>query len=49
MLRRELEARQPTIRREKTSITKATYTNPRYVATQVRSATHSWFGRIAVN
>jgi hypothetical protein len=27
----------------------ATYTNPRQVATQVRSATHSWFGRAAVN
>jgi hypothetical protein len=24
-------------------------TNPRQVATYVRSATHSWFGRVAVN
>jgi hypothetical protein len=30
-------------------MTKATYTNPRQVATYVRSATHSWFGRVAVN
>jgi ABC-type dipeptide/oligopeptide/nickel transport system permease component len=27
----------------------ATYTTPRQVATYVRSATHSWFGRVAVN
>jgi len=32
---------QPTILRENTSMTKATYTNPRHVATYVRSATHS--------
>ena len=30
-------------------MTKATYTKPRHVATYVRSATHSWFGRTAVN
>jgi hypothetical protein len=32
-----------------TSMTNATYTNPRHVATYVRSATHSWFGRPALN
>jgi len=36
-------------RRENTSMTNATYTNPRHVGTYVRSATHSWFGRTAVN
>lgn len=41
--------RQPTIRRENTSMTNATYTNPRHVATYVRSATHSGFGRTAWN
>ena len=30
-------------------MTNATYTNPRHVATYVRSATHSWFGRTALN
>jgi hypothetical protein len=30
-------------------MTNATYTNPRQVATDVRSATHSSFGRTAVN
>jgi hypothetical protein len=48
-LRREVDACQPTIRRENTSMTNATYTNPRHVATYVRSATHSWFGRMAWN
>ena len=42
-------ARQPTIRRENTSITNATYTNPRQVATYVKSATHNWFGCVAEN
>ena len=27
-------------------MTNATYTNPRHVATYVRPATHSWFGRV---
>jgi hypothetical protein len=40
-LRSELAARQPTIRREYTSITNATYTKPRQVATYVRSDTQS--------
>ena len=31
--KQRLDARQPTIRRENTSITNATYTNPRQVAT----------------
>src|SRR5690606_14163371 len=44
----ELDTRQPTIRREYTSITNATYTKPRHVATYVRSETHNWFGRSAV-
>jgi hypothetical protein len=48
-LRSEVDARQPTIRRENTSMTNATYTNPRHMATYVRSATHSWFGRPALN
>jgi len=39
-LRSEVDARQPTIRRENTSTTTATYTNPRQVATYVWSATH---------
>ncbi len=30
-------------------MTNATYTNPRHVATYVRSATPNWFGRAAVN
>jgi hypothetical protein len=30
-------------------MTNATYTKPRHVAMYVRSATHSWFGRMAVN
>ncbi len=34
--------------REKASMMKATYTNPDHVATYVRSATHSWFGLVAV-
>jgi hypothetical protein len=38
-LRSEIDARQPTIRRENMSMTNATYTNPRHVATYVRSAT----------
>lgn len=36
----------PTIRRENTPMTNATY--PRQVATYVRSAIHSWFGRTAL-
>jgi hypothetical protein len=36
----ELDTRQPTMRRENTSITKATKTNPFQVATNVKSATH---------
>ena len=35
------ETRQPTMRRVKTSITNATYTKPRQVATSVKSDTHS--------
>lgn len=34
-------ARQPTMRREKTSITNATYTKPRHVLTYVKSDTHN--------
>jgi hypothetical protein len=30
-------------------MTNATYTKPRHVATSVKSATQSWFGRAAVN
>ena len=37
----EADARQPTIRRAKTSMTNATYTNPRQVATYVKSDTQS--------
>jgi hypothetical protein len=44
-VRSEVDARQPTIRRENASMTNATYTNPRQMETYVRSATHSWFGR----
>ena len=40
-VRNELETRHPTILREKTSMTKATYTKPRQVATYVKSETHS--------
>jgi hypothetical protein len=40
-VRMDAEARHPTIRREKTSTTNATSTNPRHVATNVNSATHS--------
>ena len=42
-------ALQPTMRREKTSITKATYTKPRQGATYVKSANHSAFGLSALN
>ena len=45
----DFETRQPTIRRAKTSMTKATYTNPAQVVTYVISATHSALGRLAVN
>ena len=40
-MRSVVVARQPTIRREKASITKATYTKPRHVATYVKSETQS--------
>lgn len=40
---------QPTMSREKTSMTNATYTNPADVATYVKSATQSWFGLVATN
>lgn len=40
---------QPTILREKISVTNAVYTNPTFVRTYVMSATHSRFGRSAVN
>jgi hypothetical protein len=48
-VRIELLTRQPTIRRAKTSITKATYCHPCHVETYVKSDTHSWFGRSARN
>ena len=38
---RDEETRHPTMRRAKTSITKATYTKPRQVATYVKSEIHS--------
>jgi len=41
-VRSEFDTRQPTMRRANTSITNATYTKPRQVATYVRSATQSW-------
>ena len=44
---RELDTRQPTMAREKTSMTKATYAKPAHVATYVMSATQSWLGRDA--
>src|SRR5690606_37998442 len=40
-LRYDVLARQPTMRRENTSITNATYTKPRHVARYVKSDTHS--------
>jgi len=40
----ELDTRQPTMRRENTSTTNATYAKPAQVATYVMSATQSWFG-----
>ena len=48
-VRIELATLQPTIRRAKTSMTKAAKTTPVQVATQVKSATHNWLGRTAVN
>ena len=44
----EFDTRHPTILRENTSVTKATYTKPAKVATYVMSATQSWFGRSAL-
>ncbi len=41
--------RQPTMRRENTSTTKATYSQPCQVDTYVKSDTHSWLGRCALN
>lgn len=41
--------RQPTMQRENTSITKATYSQPCQVDTYVKSLIHSWFGRCALN
>ena len=48
-LRDEFETRQPTIQRDNTSTTKATYTKPTQVATYVMSVTQSWLGRVAVD
>jgi hypothetical protein len=45
----ELHTRQPTMRLANTSMTKATYSQPRHVDTYVKSETHSWFGRPALN
>lgn len=42
-----METRQPTIRRENTSMADATYTKPRQVATYVRSDPRILFGRAA--
>ena len=39
---------QPTIRRENTSMTNATYTTPDHVEQYVKSATQSWSGPVAV-
>lgn len=44
---RLVEVCQPTMRREFTSVTKATYTHPEKVGTYVMSATHSSLGRKA--
>src|SRR3954465_12856832 len=48
-LRIERDTRQPTMARENTSMTKATYTKPAQLATYVKSATQSWLGRLAEN
>ena len=45
----ELLVRQPTMRRANTSTTKATYSQPCQVDTYVKSETHSWLGRCALN
>ena len=45
----ELLTRQPTMRRAYTSITKAPYCQPCQVETYVKSDTHSWLGRSALN
>ena len=37
------------MRREKTSVTNATYAQPSHVRTYVMSETHRWFGRKATN
>ena len=44
----DVEARHPTMRRENTSVTNATYTNPTRVGTYVISAIHNRFGAAAV-
>ena len=43
----EVETRQPTIFRAKTSMMKATQTIPCQLETQVKSLTHSWIGMSA--
>jgi hypothetical protein len=48
-VRIELLTRQLTIRLEKTSMTKATYSQPYQIDTYEKSETHSWFGRLALN
>src|SRR5262249_31529970 len=48
-LRSDVDTRQPTIRRENTSMTSATYTTSRNVATYVRSAIQSSLGRCTRN
>jgi len=45
----ELLTPQRTMRRAKTSMTKATYSRPSEVETEVKSETRSWFGRSALN
>jgi hypothetical protein len=42
-------AAQPTIFREKRSITTARYSQPCHVRTHVMSVTHALFGRVTVN
>ena len=46
--RSDFESCQPTTRRENTSMTNAAYTQPANVRQYVMSATHSWFGAVAV-
>ena len=48
-VRMELLTRQPTMRRAYTSITKGTYCQPCQVETYVKSDTHNWLGRSALN